>query len=101
MRRPLTPAVEVTSNHNPATTTQQIVYTATVTLKPPATGTVTGTVQFEVDGVSVGAPVTLVNGQASSGAVTGLSPGGHSVRAIFLGTSTHAPSAGNLGQTVQ
>jgi hypothetical protein len=93
--------VSVASSHNPAPASQAITYTATVSLKPPATGTVTGTVQFEVDGVAIGPPVALVNGQANSTPVSGLQPGGHSVRAIYLGTSTHAPSAGNLAQTVQ
>ena len=91
----------VTSSHNPATVSQTITYTATVALQAPASGTVTGTVQFEVDGVAVGPPVVLVNGQATSPGVSGLAPGSHSVRAIFLGTATHAPSAGNLAQTVQ
>jgi uncharacterized protein YjdB len=93
-------AVALSSSANPSASTQNVTFTAAVTPKPPATGTITGSVQFEVDGAVVGGgPIVLVNGQASSGPLQ-LAPGPHLVRVVFLGSTTHAPSGMNLTQTV-
>ena len=45
-----------------------------------------GAVQFELDGAALGAPVTLSNGSASLGGLTALTPGSHSVRALYSST---------------
>lgn len=66
---------------------------ATVTLKPPAQGTVSGTVRFEVNGQLWGSgPVPLQGGQATSAPITGLPPGAHSITVAYLGNGTLAPS---------
>ena len=71
------------------------------TPKPPATGTIAGSVHFEVDNkLVVGGPIVLVNGQADSGPVANLSPGPHVVRAVYLGNVTSAPSGADLMQSV-
>ncbi|MGE5827108.1 MAG: Ig-like domain repeat protein, partial [Micromonosporaceae bacterium] len=90
---PLRPTTTVvTSNRNPASTYgQNINFTATVR---PVTGTgiPTGTVQFTIDGVNVGAPLTLnANGRATY-STAALSAGTHTVIAIYSGSSIFAGS---------
>jgi hypothetical protein len=60
------------------------------------TGTPTGTVQFRVDGHDLGGPVVLVNGRATSPAISTLSTGRHTVTADYSGSSRLAPSTGSL-----
>jgi Bacterial Ig-like domain (group 3) len=94
----------VTSSTNPSVFGQGVTFTATVSAQSPGAGTPTGSVQFEVDGVDLGTPITL-NGsdQATSTAVTDLSVGpGHTVNAVYSGDTDFVTSAGTLtsGQTV-
>jgi hypothetical protein len=49
----------------------------------------TGKVQFEVDGVSFGSPVTISSGTVST-SVTGLTTAGHTLGAIYLGDANYA-----------
>jgi hypothetical protein len=91
----------VVSSDTPSTPGQSVTFTANVTMKPPATGQVTGSVRFEVDGMLIGSgPVVLVNGHATSAAITTMSPGTHQVLATYLGSSGVAPSADDLAQVV-
>jgi len=90
----------VTSSTNPSVFGQSVSFTATVAPVPPTTGTPTGTVQFTIDGVNFGTPVTLVGGIASSGSTSTLSVGAHSVSGIYSGDTTFAGSTGTLTQTV-
>ena len=53
-------AVALTSGSNPSTYSDSLTFTATVTGNSPG-----GTVQFKVDGVAAGSPVTLVGSSAS------------------------------------
>jgi hypothetical protein len=81
---------------------QSVTFTATVT--PPAGSAVpvaSGSIQFQVDGNNFGAPVTLVNGSATSAATSSLSVGGHTISAIYTGATTDfMTSTGSLTQTV-
>jgi len=89
----------VVTSGTPSSAGQAVTFTATVTLKPPAVAPVTGSVRFEIEGVLLGnGPVTLVNGQATSDAITTLTPGLHSVVAIYQGSGTIAPSSAFLAQ---
>ena len=67
----------VTSNNNPSCDNSNITLTATVN-----PNTATGTVEFFLDGVSLGAPTTLVNGVKS---ITISSPasGTYSITAVY------------------
>jgi hypothetical protein len=68
-----------------ATRGTTVVFTATVTAVAPATGVPTGTVRFRIDGVAVGSPVTLnASGQAAYATRT-LTPGRHTVTAVYAG----------------
>src|SRR5207244_11161067 len=51
---------------------QSVSFTVLVTANAPGSGTPTGTVQFQIDGQNFGAPVSLVNGQAASPAISTL-----------------------------
>jgi hypothetical protein len=61
----------------------------TATVSPSAA---TGTVQFKIDGVNQGSPVTLSGGTATLSNVTGLSVGNRSVTAVYNGDATYATS---------
>src|SRR5438270_7766992 len=54
----------LTSSVNPSTFGQSITFTATVS---PSSPTPSGTIQFTIDGVNFGTPVTLSGGSATSG----------------------------------
>jgi hypothetical protein len=91
----------VATSGTPSSAGQAVTFTATVTLKPPAIGPVTGSVRFEVEGMLLGeGPVVLVDGQATSDATTTLAPGLHSVVVIYLGSGNVAPSSATLSQLV-
>jgi len=74
----------VTSSVNPSVLNQSVTFTATVA--PVAgTGTPAGTVQFKVDGVNSGTPVTLSAGKATK-AISTLARGTHSIVGVYNGT---------------
>src|SRR5262249_47554724 len=50
---------------NPSLFGQTVTFTATVSAKSPGTGTPQGTVQFNIDGMKFGSPVTLSGGTAT------------------------------------
>jgi hypothetical protein len=61
--------------------------------------TATGTVQFQIDNVNFGSALTLSGGQATSGMISTLTVGGHSVSAIYSGDPANTPSTGVFTQT--
>ncbi len=78
-------ATVVTSSGSPAAPGTTVVFTATVTAVPPGAGTPSGTVQFRIDGVNVGAPAALnASGQAAYATST-ISLGRHTVSAVYIG----------------
>ena len=84
------------SSVNPSASGQSVTLTATVT----GGQTLTGTVQFRVDGISVGSPVSL-SGGAASYSCAGLSVGTHTVTATYSGDNSGLGSAATLTLTVQ
>jgi FtsP/CotA-like multicopper oxidase with cupredoxin domain len=76
----------VVSSANPSLAGQNVTFTATVS--PSAT---TGTVQFTIDGVSVGAPVVLAAGQATFSTST-LAVGAHPVTVTYGGDAAYLTS---------
>jgi autotransporter-associated beta strand protein len=81
-------AVSLTSGSSPSTYGNSLTFTATVTGNSPG-----GTVQFKVDGVAVGSPVTLVGGSAPL-VVSILSVSGspHQITAYYSGDDNNNPS---------
>ena len=80
-------------------------FTATVSdASSGSSGTPTGTVQFQTNGVNFGSAVTLSAGSASSGVLPiSLPPGNYTVTAAYSGDGNFASSVGTLsgGQTVK
>ncbi len=94
----------VLSSANPAQTGQGVTFTAQVAAVAPGAGLPTGTVVFTVNGATLGTPVTLVGGQATSSSFASLSPGTYTIKATYSGDGNFLGSAGLLdqgtGQTV-
>jgi Bacterial Ig-like domain (group 3)/Galactose oxidase, central domain len=82
----------LTSSANPTTLGQSVSFTATVTANAPGSGTPTGNVQFYIDGVAFGSPVTLSIGSATSGSTTTLTAGPHNITAAYGGDSDYLAS---------
>jgi hypothetical protein len=91
---PAATATAITSSANPAVYGQPITYTATLT-NTSGTGVIpVGTVQFVVDGVNSGSPVSLnASGQAVSAPISFPTGASHSVQAVYI------PSLNSLGST--
>ena len=90
--------VSLTSGSNPSTYGSSLTFTATVTGNSPG-----GTVQFLIDGIAAGSPVTLAGGSASftTSALT-VSGSPHQVTASYGGDDNNNPSstASALSQAV-
>ena len=82
----------VGSSASPLGPWQQATFTATVT----AASTPTGTVQFLVDGVAYGSPLSLTGNEASVTLMAGLTPGRHTIAAAYSGDTSTAASGGSL-----
>ncbi|WP_131012344.1 S-layer homology domain-containing protein [Paenibacillus thalictri] len=70
---------------------EQTQLTAAIAAKSPGSGVPDGTVTFQnaADSSSIGDPVPLVNGQASSQPLSGLALGTHSFNAVFNGSASY------------
>jgi hypothetical protein len=86
----------VISSSNPSSYGQSVTFTANVT----GVGTLTGTVQFAIDGSSFGPLVTLSGGSASSSSISLLTAGTHTVTATYSGDNSNSTSTGTLSQVV-
>lgn len=90
------PSVTVTAGVNPSVYGQPITFTATV-----ANPVASGQVQWSVDGINSGAPVTLNGaGAATFSPATSLSVGMHTVNAAYSGNVNDNAANGHLGQVV-
>jgi hypothetical protein len=80
---------------------QAVTFTATVSAASGVFGTPTGSVQFALDGVNLGGPVTLANGSAAV-TTTALTAGNHQITATYTSdVSVFGASAGGpLAQAV-
>ena len=78
-----------------AASTQQAMYgqpvTFTATVTPAGGSNPTGTVQFKIDGSNAGSPVAVSGGIATY-STAALSPGNHSITAIYCGSPTFGGS---------
>ncbi|MFN2404596.1 MAG: Ig-like domain repeat protein, partial [Pyrinomonadaceae bacterium] len=94
----------VSSSLNPSTFGESVSFTATVAGTGAGTGNPSGgTVQFKIDGANFGAPVALAGGSASSGSISTLTAGNHTVEALFTSADTNFNDSNDSldgGQTV-
>ena len=88
----------LTSDVNPSLVGQNVTFTATVT--STFAGIPTGTVQFSIDGVNVGTPVTLDASGVATYATSTLIAGSHPVVATYNGVLPFGGSSGSLTQVV-
>jgi Bacterial Ig-like domain (group 3)/Multicopper oxidase len=85
-------ATTATASASSVTPNGPITLTANVADATTGAATPTGTVQFEFNGLNVGTPVTIVNGQATvTTTITGTAGPG-SLTAFYQGDSTYAES---------
>ena len=89
----------VSSNANPSVLGQSLTVRADVSVNAPGGGTASGSVQFQADGVSLGAPVTVFGGSATT-TISMLSEGNHTLGAIYVGDGNFRSSSGALTQIV-
>jgi Bacterial Ig-like domain (group 3)/Calx-beta domain len=91
-------STNVTSSANPINFGQTVTFTATVS---SASGTPTGTVQFQDNGVNIGSPQPLTGGVATL-STSALTAGAHVIAAIYSGDANYLVSGGTLagGQAV-
>jgi hypothetical protein len=88
----------VAASANPSVLNQNVTFTAVVI--PQAGSTLpTGTVQFQIDGVNSGNPVTLSGGQGNF-TTSALAVGTHTITALYSGNGNFLASSGALTQTV-
>ena len=93
----------VTSALNPSIYGQSVTFTATVSAILPSLATPNGTVQFVVDGVNYGSPVSL-NGSGIATRIipfTALWPDVHDVTAVYSETANFLGSNNNASPLVQ
>jgi len=75
----------------------KVLFTATVTSAQPNGPAATGSVQFLVDGVSMGSPTPLGQAQFS---IDSLPVGSHSIGAVYSGDSNYLSSMGAFTETI-
>ncbi len=84
-------SLSVASSANPSVFSSPVSFTATVS---PATAS--GSVQFQIDGADFGTPISLVDGSATSPAISSLSVGAHAVTALYSGDHSYLASSAGL-----
>ena len=90
----------VSSSANPSEFGAAVTFTATTTVNSPGSGTASGSVQFQDNGIDLGSPQNLGGGQTSI-TTSGLSVGSHTILASFTSNSPNFNnSAGNTAQVV-
>ena len=82
-----------TASESSVTPNQGISLTANVIDQTTGKATPTGLVQFQLNGLNVGSPVALVNGQAAVTAPINGNTGANTLTAFYEGDSTYAESA--------
>jgi len=93
-------SVDLTSSHPSSSYGQGVSFTATVAADDSHLDTPTGHVQFRVDGVALGSAVALAGGTATSPSVSNLTPGSHTVTAVYSGNALFEGESASLTQSV-
>jgi pseudomonalisin len=88
---PVNTSLAVKVSANPATANQPVTFTATLTPASASVAAPTGTVQFSVDGIAFGSPVSVASNSATI-PDTFATAGSHSIAAVYSGDSYYAKS---------
>jgi hypothetical protein len=88
------------SASGPAVYGQSVTFTANVVSTVVGAATPSGTLQFQVDGVNRGQPVTLNGSGQALLSLTSLSGGAHTITANFLNNTNFAASSTSTGYTM-
>ncbi len=89
--------VTLASDNAPSVYGENVTFTATVSPVAPGAGVPTGTVQFRIDALDAGLPVTLSGGTATF-STSALAAGSHlGVQAIYGGDASFVGDTGTLG----
>ncbi|HZS46659.1 MAG TPA: choice-of-anchor Q domain-containing protein [Blastocatellia bacterium] len=91
-------STSVITSGSPSNGGSPVTFTATV-VAVGTSGTPTGFVQFEDNGVALGAPVAMVNGVAAL-TTSGVAGGTRTITAVYEGDPTFDPSSGTVTQQV-
>jgi hypothetical protein len=92
----------VTTSGSPAARGATVVLTATLAAVLPGAGVPSGTVQFRLDGVAVGAPAALNSSGQAAFATSSLTVGRHTVAAAYSGDGNfNASTSGNITQRIR
>jgi CSLREA domain-containing protein len=96
----ITTTTTVTSTLNPAGYGDAVTFNSSVTSS--ASGKPTGTMQFKDNGGNIGGPIPLNSNGIASVTVSTLSPGTHTITAVYSGDQNFGASTGTLtnGQTI-
>ena len=79
-----------------------VVFTATVTARAPGAGTPTGAVQFQLDGLNTGLPMSLNPSGQAAYATNLLADGRHTIKVVYLGDGSFTTStSGAITQRVR
>ena len=90
-----------TASTSSVTPNGKILLTANVVDATTGAATPTGTVQFQLNGINVGNPVTLVNGQAAVTTIINGDSGASNLTAFYQGDTTYQQSlSGNVPITI-
>jgi hypothetical protein len=92
--------VNLASSNSSSDYGQSVSFHATVASLQAGTGTPTGQVQFRVDGTALGHPVDLSGGAADSPSISNLTPGAHTVTALYTGSVDFLAESATITQTV-
>ncbi len=79
---------------------QALIYTASVSALTSGLPAPSGIVQFEIDEVPFGAPVSVVNGQAQSPSITTILAGTHTISALYSNDPDYSSNSATTPQTV-
>ena len=92
----------VTSSRNPAAVGAAVTFRIRVRTAPAGAGIPVGTVILYVDGIAVGAPITLNATGRATVSTNWLAIGRHTVSVVYAGSGVFAPrTSGNLHQRIR
>jgi len=85
----------LSTSNEPSTYGQSVIFTASISSIPDS-----GTVQFQDNGSNIGSPVIINSSGRATCAISTLSAGSHTIKALYSGDANFASSIATINQTV-